>query len=321
MKTYYEISASGINELAESKFKQTCNEKQNLYLMDLQIQDRQALFDELKEFDIKNEIIEFAQNPSQHIRLKTIDYVTYGELAYFRKEQVPPLDYIGIITKKNLLILIHDKSEHLSAEMAIQISAAIQHKKIDLDISFLVYILIHEILTNYAELILSYREEIEAFSRGFINESNDVNLVNFLKSRSRLSIFSQVFEKLFFTLSFPPVKNIVDKEGPYQAYFSDLMKTILILKESLNKIEERLNSLHDHYLLTLQDKSNKRINFLTIIQAIFVPLTLLAGIYGMNFQNMPELEFQYGYYIFLGVIVVFVIGFLRYFHKNGWFDQ
>jgi magnesium transporter len=70
----------------------------------------------------------------------------------------------------------------------------------------------------------------------------------------------------------------------------------------------------------LQEKSNKRINFLTVIQSIFVPLTLIAGIYGMNFINMPELEYKYGYFIIIGVLVLVASGFLWYFYKHGWFD-
>ncbi len=92
------------------------------------------------------------------------------------------------------------------------------------------------------------------------------------------------------------------------------------MKISLVQIEERLNSLHDHFDLILQEKANKRLNFLTIIQAIFVPLTLLAGIYGMNFQYMPELTFKYGYFISLGAMVIISVVFLRYFYKHGWFD-
>ncbi len=91
------------------------------------------------------------------------------------------------------------------------------------------------------------------------------------------------------------------------------------LKISAAQIEDRLNSLHDHYDLLLQDKSNKRLNFLTIIQAIFVPLTLIAGIYGMNFQFMPELTFKYGYFISLGSMLIVSLFFLKYFYKHGWF--
>jgi Mg2+ and Co2+ transporter CorA len=89
---------------------------------------------------------------------------------------------------------------------------------------------------------------------------------------------------------------------------------------SLSRTEDRVDSLNNHYLLLLQEKSNRRINFLTIIQAIFVPLTLLTGIYGMNFSNMPELNFQYGYFFVLGLMVVITLVFLRYFSKHGWFD-
>lgn len=320
MKTYYEINTSGINELAESKFIQTYDETQNLYLMDLQVEDRHDLYDELKAFDIKKEILEYAQNPSQHIRFETIDAITYGELAFFRKEQSPSIEFIGIIARKNLLVLIHVKNENLSTEIARQVSAAIQHAKTNVDLGFLLYTIIHEILTKYAQNILSYREEIEEFGRDLIDNPNEVNPEDFLASKSRLSSFAQVFEKLYFTLNFPPVKSLVDIESPYQAYFNDLLKTTDILKQSLEKAEDRLNSLHAHYLLTLQEKSNKRINFLTIIQAIFVPLTLFAGIYGMNFEYIPELKFRYAYFAFLGAMVIIAAGFLRYFYKNGWFD-
>jgi len=70
-----------------------------------------------------------------------------------------------------------------------------------------------------------------------------------------------------------------------------------------------------------QEKANKRLNFLTIIQAIFVPLTLMTGIYGMNFVNMPELNWHFGYFFLLGVLVLIASVFIRYFYKNGWFDK
>lgn len=320
MKTYYEINTSGINELTESTFRQTYNESQHLYLMDVLVEDRHDLYDELKDFDIKKEILQYAQDPSQHIRFETIDEITYGELAFFREEPAPSMEFIGIIASNNLLVLIHLKNENLTAEIARQVTDAIQHAKTTVDLGFLLYTIIHEILTKYAQNILSYREEIEEFGRGLIDNPNEVNPDDFLASKTRLSSFSQVFEKLYFTLNFPPVKSLVDIDSPYQAYFNDLLKTTDILKQSLEKAEDRLNSLHAHYLLTIQEKSNKRINFLTIIQAIFVPLTLFAGIYGMNFDYIPELKFRYAYFVFLGAMVIIAAGFLRYFYKNGWFD-
>lgn len=70
----------------------------------------------------------------------------------------------------------------------------------------------------------------------------------------------------------------------------------------------------------LQEKVNKRLNTLTIVNAIFVPLTLISGIYGMNFLNMPELDNTNAYFVVLGVMAFIVIVELLFFWKNGWFD-
>ena len=70
----------------------------------------------------------------------------------------------------------------------------------------------------------------------------------------------------------------------------------------------------------IQEKSDQRLSVLTIISAIFLPLTLLAGIYGMNFQDMPELHLRYAYPALWGIMVVIAIGMWRYFKRRGWFD-
>jgi Mg2+ and Co2+ transporter CorA len=70
----------------------------------------------------------------------------------------------------------------------------------------------------------------------------------------------------------------------------------------------------------LHEKGNKRLNTLTIVQAIFVPLTLIAGIYGMNFSRMPELNWPSGYFLILGFMGILVLFELWWFKKRGWFD-
>ena len=58
---------------------------------------------------------------------------------------------------------------------------------------------------------------------------------------------------------------------------------------------------------------------LTILSIIFIPLTFLAGIYGMNFENIPELKYKYGYFILLGIMVVVTLGAVWYFKRKKWF--
>ena len=68
-----------------------------------------------------------------------------------------------------------------------------------------------------------------------------------------------------------------------------------------------------------QDRTNQRLAVLTVISAIFLPLTLLAGIYGMNFDVMPELHYRYAYPLVIGLMVAVAIGMILYFRTRGWF--
>jgi Mg2+ and Co2+ transporter CorA len=280
---------------------------------------REEAPEELGLFGLDDRILQYILEPSAHIRFEHLGSATYGELGHFSSESDEPLKYIGVIILGNILIFIYDEEEDILKDFADSLPDFSGKNESNLNVPYLLYILISEVLASHAGLILSYREEIEDFAKEFRNQ-DDIDPDEFLRSKSSLSDFTRAIEKLHFTLSFPPAKSILNQESSYSTYFQELLKTTDLIKESLRQAGQRLNALHDHYHLMLQDKSNKRLNFLTIIQAIFVPITLITGLYGMNFVFMPELELKYGYFMALGIMVLIVAGFLRYFYKHGWFE-
>lgn len=87
----------------------------------------------------------------------------------------------------------------------------------------------------------------------------------------------------------------------------------------IERIEDRLSELQSHLVFMLQGKTNQRLRILTVLSAIFMPLTLIAGIYGMNFHYMPELAWHYGYPLALLFMLGLAIGLLLYFARRGWF--
>jgi len=91
-------------------------------------------------------------------------------------------------------------------------------------------------------------------------------------------------------------------------------------KNSYERLIEKIEHIHSHYQLILQKKGNKNLNTLTVVQAIFVPNTILAGIYGMNFGFMPELDWKYSYFVVLGLIITISIFQLWWFKRKGWFS-
>jgi magnesium transporter len=69
---------------------------------------------------------------------------------------------------------------------------------------------------------------------------------------------------------------------------------------------------------TTSNKMNEIMKVLTIMTSIFIPLTFIAGVYGMNFTNMPELEYKYGYFVILGIMVLVLIGMLIFLRRKKW---
>lgn len=79
------------------------------------------------------------------------------------------------------------------------------------------------------------------------------------------------------------------------------------------------NDIRDNFISLNSYKQNKVIQILTVITSIFAPLTFIVGIYGMNFVNMPELKWHYGYYIVLIIMLVISFIMILWFRKKGWF--
>jgi magnesium transporter len=103
-------------------------------------------------------------------------------------------------------------------------------------------------------------------------------------------------------------------------FFQEAMNELKQLQRWLERLEGRLQGLSQHNNLSLQNSTNTRIQVLTVLSAIFMPLTLIAGIYGMNFINMPELQASYGYFIILGFMALLGGGLGIFFYIRGWFQ-
>jgi magnesium transporter len=291
------------------------------YIVDIQAHDRHHASQELLNLGLSEEICNNLTEPSEHIQFEYIKDTLYGELAYFSPYKKKS-DYAGIIIHKNILIGIHPFNEGVLSGLLKPKAEFSEDQKSKISAEFLLYVIILEILSNYGKLIIASREKIETLALDLDDKKEDENISPkvFLESKSHLSLFSRALEKLHFTLSFPPTKDVLADNSLYDNYFNYLLKSMELIKISLKQTEERLESLNDHYQLLLQDKANKRLSFLTIIQSVFAPLTLVVGIYGMNFVNMPELNYKYGYFITLGAMAFIASSFAIYFYRKGWFN-
>jgi magnesium transporter len=103
------------------------------------------------------------------------------------------------------------------------------------------------------------------------------------------------------------------------AYFSDIHDHLLKLTEMIEANRELTTDIRDSYISINSNETNHVMKVLTVITTIFMPLTFIVGVYGMNFQNMPELNWKYGYFGSLFLMFLIALGMSMWFTKKGWF--
>lgn len=110
--------------------------------------------------------------------------------------------------------------------------------------------------------------------------------------------------------------SLIDKRT--LTYYRDISDHLIQVAENIEIYREMVFSLMDMYMSSISNKMNEVMKVLTIMASIFIPLTFIAGIYGMNFQYMPELQSKYGYFIVWGVMIAIFLGLLIYFKRKKW---
>ncbi len=103
-----------------------------------------------------------------------------------------------------------------------------------------------------------------------------------------------------------------------QVYFRDCYDHVIQLLDLVETYRELASSLMDVYMSSINNKMNEVVNLLTIISTIFIPLSFLAGVYGMNFERIPELQWEKGYLVFWLTCLTIALGLLYLFWRRGW---
>ncbi len=102
------------------------------------------------------------------------------------------------------------------------------------------------------------------------------------------------------------------------AYLRDAYEHCLQVSEVIESYRDLVGAVNNTYLSAVSNRTNEIMRVLTIMSSVFIPLTFVAGVYGMNFENMPELKFRYSYFAVLGIMIAGAAGMLLFFVRRGW---
>jgi magnesium transporter len=183
---------------------------------------------------------------------------------------------------------------------------------------YLLYALIDLVVDNYFVVLEQVSENMERLEEDILKTAKQKSLNDLYSIKRELTIM----RKTVFPLR-EMLLNLIREEAPLISpntvlYLRDVHDHITQVLETVDSYRELVASLMDLYLSQASNRMNNVMKVLTVISVIFMPLTFVAGIYGMNFDNMPELHWKYGYYYVWGFMIMSVIGMLIYFKKKGW---
>jgi len=183
---------------------------------------------------------------------------------------------------------------------------------------YLVYALIDSIVDNYFLVLEKIAERIEGVEDSITEtaQPDDLGRVHELRR-----------ELVYMRRNVWPLRDVVIAlersetdlvSDDARVYIRDLHDHVVQVIESTENFRDVLASLQDLYLSSIGQRTNEVIRVLTVISTIFVPLTFLAGVYGMNFDILPELHWRWGYFVFWGVSVALVIALIGFLRSRRW---
>ncbi len=183
---------------------------------------------------------------------------------------------------------------------------------------YLAYALIDAVVDCYFSILEKIGDKIETIEEDLIaNPSKET--MHELHSMKR--------EMIFLRKSVWPIRELISNLERSETelitpstdiYLRDLHDHSVRVIDTVETYRDLLSGMMDIYLSSVSNKMNEIMKVLTIITTIFVPVTFIAGVYGMNFENMPELHSKWGYAITWGVMLTIIISLLLYFKKKKW---
>jgi magnesium transporter len=189
------------------------------------------------------------------------------------------------------------------------------------DHNFIAYLLMDKLVDNYFPTLFFIEDQLNELeaqgenNAGIQKQTEQVYDIRADLLRLRRTVFP-MRDLLYRMINSDKIPGVKEQN----IYYTDIYDHLLKLTEMIESNREMTADLRDSYNSLRSNRMNSIMKTLTVITTIFMPLTFIAGVYGMNFVNMPELQWAGGYYLIIGVMVVLGLGMYLWFRRKGWFD-
>ncbi len=265
------------------------------------------------------DILNTNQKPKIEYYGDDILYFTLKHLNYNPYTKVVENEHVSIILGTDFLITFQEEGAEDIFEVIYNRLKSSIGKSRKYGVDYLMFSAIDVIIDNYLEVLQSIDDDIGTLEDDIINnpkERSQNQLYNHKREINNMRKHALPIREMLNSLLVYNENELI-KENT-KLYFRDAHDHAVQVVDMLDNNRELVASLMDLYLSQVSNKMNNVMKVLTVISVIFMPLTFIVGIYGMNFDNMPELHWNAGYYMVWGIIILITIIMLIYFRKKQW---
>ncbi|MFC4818173.1 MULTISPECIES: magnesium/cobalt transporter CorA [unclassified Flavobacterium] len=254
----------------------------------------------------------------------------YHDILFFNIKSLLPIqnsdniiaEQISFLLKDGILVSFQEKRSDFFTHIRERIrthSGIVRDKKTD----YLLYLLLDAVMENFYITIEAEEDKVE-------------ELINLSKTSTKLEVLEQIEKHRdnfhFLKRAIVPLRdslhtikttkddnvfNVIEKEN--YSFYERLYQKALELLEQIEYDLSNLDSASSIFFSMQSHKMNEVMKTLTVVSVFFMPLTFVVGVYGMNFDNMPELHWKYGYFMVLGGMFLLFVGMVYYFKWRKWY--
>ncbi|MEM9984291.1 MAG: magnesium/cobalt transporter CorA [Bacteroidota bacterium] len=244
-------------------------------------------------------------------------FVLIKMISYDHNLETINIEQVSLVLTQHVVITFQEETEDvfdpLRERLRVPGTRLRRHEA-----DYLLFALLDVVVSNYFYVVEQLNEALVKLEAEIVKGIDQEALQDMQRYRNSL----QAMEKAIF-----PLREVVSYimrcdshllQSQTRMYFQELQDQVHQVSDAITSFRDSLNNLQNLYLALASQKTNEVMKVLTVFSTIFLPLSFLTGIYGMNFEVMPELHWEQGYYVLWGFNLLLILGMLIYFRMKEW---
>ena len=273
-----------------------------------------------KHFSLHPLILEDIVSTEQRPKMEDFEhyiFVITKMLFYDEKEGETKIEQVSLVLGENFVISFQEREGDIFEPIRERIRKGKGRiRKMGAD--YLAYALLDAVVDNYFLILEKLGERLEELEDRVVSNP---------QPETSQEIHKLKREKIFLMKSVWPLREVINSlergESPLikkscRIFLRDVYDHTIQVIDTVETFRDMVSGMHDTYLSSISNRMNEVMKVLTIIATIFIPLTFIAGIYGMNFEFMPELKWHGAYFAVWGIIVIVAVIMVIFFKRKRW---